>query len=75
MSVDPSALIISATKSKGKPAKMLAEMGIRIVPIVEDESPFTGARWRPPPRAPLEAAPTHEAPSRHACRLLKEDAE
>jgi ERCC4-type nuclease len=32
-----SALTISATKPKGKPAKMLAEMGIRIVPIDEDE--------------------------------------
>ena len=35
--MDPSTLIVSATKPKGRPARMLAEMGIRIVPIVEDE--------------------------------------
>ena len=37
MSVDLSVLTISATKPKGKPAAMLAEMGINIVPIEEDE--------------------------------------
>ena len=36
MNID-SALTISATKPKGKPAAMLAEMGITIVPIEEDE--------------------------------------
>ncbi|MFQ6041415.1 MAG: ERCC4 domain-containing protein [Candidatus Poribacteria bacterium] len=34
---DLSALTISTTKPKGKPAAMLAEMGIKIVPIEEDE--------------------------------------
>ena len=37
MSVDLSALTISATKPGGKPATMLAEKGIEIVPIEEDE--------------------------------------
>ena len=37
MSQDASALIISATKPRGKPAKMLAEMGITVVPVEEDE--------------------------------------
>ncbi len=37
MSVDLSVLTISATKPKGKPAAMLAEAGINIVPIEEDE--------------------------------------
>jgi ERCC4-type nuclease len=37
MNVDLSALTISATKPKRKPAAMLAEMGIKIVPIEEDE--------------------------------------
>jgi len=37
MNVDLSVLTISATKPKGKPAAMLAEMGITIVPIEEDE--------------------------------------
>ena len=37
MNVDFSALTVSATKPKGKPASMLAEMGIGIVPILEDE--------------------------------------
>ena len=37
MSVDLSQLFLSTTKPKGKPARMLAEMGIRIVPIEEDE--------------------------------------
>ncbi|HIE27393.1 TPA: DUF1016 family protein [Candidatus Poribacteria bacterium] len=35
--IDLSVLTISATKPKGKPAAMLAEMGIKIVPIEEDE--------------------------------------
>jgi ERCC4-type nuclease len=35
--VDVSAAVISVTKPKGKPAKMLAEMGIRIIPIEGDE--------------------------------------
>jgi len=37
MAVDLSSVTISATKPRGKVAKMLAVMGIRIVPIVEDE--------------------------------------
>lgn len=37
MSVDLSSVAISATKPQGKPARMLADMGIRILPIVEDE--------------------------------------
>ena len=37
MSVDLSALTVSATKPKGKPATLLAEMGVRIIPIEEDE--------------------------------------
>jgi ERCC4-type nuclease len=37
MSIDLSVLTISVTKPKGKPAAMLAETGIRIVPIEEDE--------------------------------------
>ena len=37
MSVDLSVLNISATKPKGKPAVMLAEMGINVVPVEEDE--------------------------------------
>jgi len=37
MSIDLSVLTISATKPKGKPAAMLAEKGIRIAPIEEDE--------------------------------------
>lgn len=37
MNVDLSVLTISATKPKGKPAAMLADMGITIVPIEEDE--------------------------------------
>ena len=37
MNVDLSALTISATKPKGKLAAMLADMGIGIVPILEDE--------------------------------------
>ena len=37
MNVDLSVLTISATKPKGKPAAMLSEMGIAIVPVVEDE--------------------------------------
>ncbi len=37
MNVDLSVLTISATKPKGKPAAMLAEMGITIVPVEEDE--------------------------------------
>ncbi len=37
MNIDLSVLTISATKPKGKPAAMLAEMGITIVPIEEDE--------------------------------------
>ncbi|HUT36313.1 MAG TPA: ERCC4 domain-containing protein [Planctomycetota bacterium] len=37
MNVDMSVLTVSATKPKGKPAKRLAEMGIRIAPIEEDE--------------------------------------
>ena len=37
MAVDLSSVTISATKPRGKVAKMLAAMGIRIVPIVEDE--------------------------------------
>ena len=37
MSVDLSALTISATKPRGKPATMLAELGVTIVPIKEDE--------------------------------------
>ncbi|MFP4057835.1 MAG: ERCC4 domain-containing protein [Candidatus Brocadiia bacterium] len=35
--MDRSALNVAATKPKGRPARMLAEMGIRIVPIEEDE--------------------------------------
>lgn len=35
--MDMAGLSISATKPKGKPAKLLAEMGIQIVPVVEDE--------------------------------------
>jgi len=35
--VDLSVLAISTTKPKGKPANLLAEMGITIVPIEEDE--------------------------------------
>jgi ERCC4-type nuclease len=38
MSVDLSVLTISATKPNGKPAAMLSEMGINIVPIEEEES-------------------------------------
>jgi ERCC4-type nuclease len=37
MNVDLSVLTISATKPKGKPAVILAEIGITIVPIEEDE--------------------------------------
>jgi ERCC4-type nuclease len=37
MSVDLSAVKVSVTKPRGKPARMLAEMGIRVVPIPEDE--------------------------------------
>lgn len=37
MNVDLSVLTISATKPNGKPAAMLAEMGITVVPIEEDE--------------------------------------
>jgi len=37
MSADLSVLTISATRPKGKPAAMLSEMGIAIVPIEEDE--------------------------------------
>ena len=37
MAVDLSSVTISASKPRGKVAKMLAAMGIRIVPIVEDE--------------------------------------
>lgn len=37
MNVELSALIILATKPKRKPAAMLAEMGIKIVPVEEDE--------------------------------------
>jgi len=35
--VDLSVLVISATKPRRKPAKMLAEIGIRIIPVEEDE--------------------------------------
>ena len=37
MNVDLSVLTISTTKPKGKPAAMLADMGIKIVPIEKDE--------------------------------------
>ena len=37
MSVDLSAITVSATKPKGKPAAMLAAMGITIVQVAEDE--------------------------------------
>jgi len=37
MKQDAPALTISCTKPKGKPAAMLAETGIRVVPIAEDE--------------------------------------
>ena len=37
MKLDLSALTISATKPKGKPARMLADLGVGILPI-EDES-------------------------------------
>ena len=37
MDADLSVLTISATKPKGKPAAMLAEMGIAVVPVAEDE--------------------------------------
>lgn len=37
MNWDLSGLRISATKPQGKPARMLAEMGIRILPVQEDE--------------------------------------
>ena len=37
MDIGTSALIVSATKPKGKPAKLLAEMGIAVLPIEEDE--------------------------------------
>jgi ERCC4-type nuclease len=33
----PPQLVVSATKPRGKPAKMLAALGIRIIPIKEDE--------------------------------------
>jgi len=37
MSLDLSSVTVSTTKPKGKVAQMLAEMGIRIAPIEEDE--------------------------------------
>ena len=37
MGVDLSAVTVRATKPRGKPARALAEMGIRILPVEEDE--------------------------------------
>ena len=37
MAIDSPALTIAATKPRGKPAAMLAEMGITIIPVREDE--------------------------------------
>jgi ERCC4-type nuclease len=37
MAVDLSAVAVSTTRPRGKPAKALAEMGIRMMPVTEDE--------------------------------------
>jgi len=35
--MDMSGLIVSTTKPRGRPARMLAEMGVAVVPVTEDE--------------------------------------
>ena len=37
MNADLSPLVVSVTKPKGKPAKMLADAGILVLPVAEDE--------------------------------------